>query len=64
MSLQLVGRHVALRYTRFSCGHTGSHMDQIWSIKYAQETRDLTPADTAMSVTVHMSLTSTKIEIF
>ena len=34
------------------------------SIQRNQVTRDLTPADTAMSVTVRMSLTGTRIELF
>jgi hypothetical protein len=33
-------------------------------LKCARETRDLTLADTAASVIVHMSLTGTNIEIF
>ena len=43
---------------------TKGYTDPVRHIKCARETRDLTPADTAMSVTVRMSLTSAISKLF
>ena len=47
----------------FGTNHREGHKDPVRHIKCARETRDLT-TDTAMSVTVRMSLTNTISELF